>query len=565
MSVLSKNTSYVIIPGTPEVLAVTAVPEHTVTEVLALSSSHSDWTYYGGIFFTYEVQEDPIAWLLANYPEIISITASGDLLYVTVETVIPAVAAIAAVPAVPAQVIVSNVTNWSTWAKSVDPVEKGSFIRHTVADTATGATLTIGPLRLLGRELSSFPHSLQVDQTGVYVIEYGAQVAKLCDSYTTATDFRIYRQPDNTVVYMVVTGSNSVFHKSTIPATLEILYGFGYLYTSGDAVSDSEIAVGSVQFGEGLSSGVDGISVYAGQTIISQGIGTSYAMWTAEGGFAYSLGTSTSTAIASEPGRAVSQGIGTSFAAAVVIDSTPLSADHEISAISILDIYSISSLFTVHSLSHISPLVISSYDALVKVLSINAISEMTISSISSLSANRDIVAISGITINSLNLLQSGAKPVLDETSRAWVVNLDTHATSQYDEYGFSSFFNDNGKSYGIAADGIYELTGDTDAGNPINALIDFGRSDYGSSQKKKIPCFYLGVGSTDKMLVKVDADEQEYTYEARSNSENIENHRVDVGKGLIGNYWNPVLMNQDGCDFDLETIAFEPTLLSRKI
>jgi hypothetical protein len=567
MSILSKNTSYTIISGTPEVLAVAAVPEHTITEVLALSSLHSAWTYYGGIFFTYESQVDPVAWLLATYPEILSISLEGCILYVTVETVIPATDAVAAVPAVPASVVVSTVQNWSTWAKSVDPVPRGSFIRHTVASDATGAVLTLGPSRLLGRELAAFPHSLKVDQTGVYVVEYGVQINKLCDTYTASTDFRIYRQDDNTVVYMVITGAESILYSSLLPATIETLYGFGYLYTSGDAVSDSEIAVGSVQFSSCVISGYETSSAYAGQQIVSQGIGTSYAMWSAEGGYAYFLGTGTSYALASEPGLAISQGVGTSFTVAVEMESVPIVADHEIFAISILNVSSISTVSTVHSISHISPVEVSSYGGVTRILSVEAISEIEISSISSLSAIYLIEAISDVSIDSISLLQIGTIPVFDDTTRTWVVNMDTYASSQYDGYGFTSLYTDplTGKNYGTALDGIYELTGDDDAGNDIDALIDFGRSDLGTSRKKQVPCLYQGVSSTGKMLLKVDADGHVYTYEARSSSAEIKNHRTDIGKRLVGNYWNFTTMNQNGGYFDLETTTFDPIPLSRKV
>jgi hypothetical protein len=123
----------------------------------------------------------------------------------------------------------------------------------------------------------------------------------------------------------------------------------------------------------------------------------------------------------------------------------------------------------------------------------------------------------------------------------------------------------DGYCYGIADDGIYRLDGDTDAGIDIDALLEIGRSDLGIPNKKKIINVYAGVSSTGKMYLKVDADEQVYTYEARSSSTAIKTHRFDAGKGLEGNYYNLTLINQDGCDFDLETIHFEPIALKGKI
>lgn len=157
------------------------------------------------------------------------------------------------------------------------------------------------------------------------------------------------------------------------------------------------------------------------------------------------------------------------------------------------------------------------------------------------------------------------KPSLDTEGMVWVVNADTGASSQYEQYGFNSFFTRDGESFGVAEDGIYRLHGDDDVGLNISALADFGRSNFGTSFKKKCPYIYLGVGSDGMLYLKVDADGESYVYEMRNNSEAIENHRVDVGKGLEGNFWNFTLINKDGSDFDLATVQFEPLISSRRI
>jgi hypothetical protein len=158
-----------------------------------------------------------------------------------------------------------------------------------------------------------------------------------------------------------------------------------------------------------------------------------------------------------------------------------------------------------------------------------------------------------------------SKITFESDSRVWVINMDTGASSQYDDYGFNSFFERDGKYYGVAEDGVYLLEGDDDEGVEIDALVEFGRSNFGSPHKKKVINVYAGVSSTGKMLLKVDADGTIYTYEARSSSGSIENNRFDIGKGLKGNYYNFTLINRNGNDFDLETITFEPVVLRRKI
>ena len=154
---------------------------------------------------------------------------------------------------------------------------------------------------------------------------------------------------------------------------------------------------------------------------------------------------------------------------------------------------------------------------------------------------------------------------LDDSGAVWVVNTETSASSQYEKYGFNSFFVRGGVSYGVANDGIYKLTGDDDVGLDIESFINFGRSNFGTSFMKKTPYVYVGIGSNGTMYLKVDVDGSENIYEMRSSSESIKNHRVDPGKGLEGNYWNFILMNKEGANFVIDTVQFKPLISSRRI
>lgn len=158
-----------------------------------------------------------------------------------------------------------------------------------------------------------------------------------------------------------------------------------------------------------------------------------------------------------------------------------------------------------------------------------------------------------------------SKPSVNDTNRVWVVNIDTGASGQYDGYGFNSFFEEDGICYGVAEDGIYQLDGTTDSGQDIDALLEIGKSNFGIQEEKKIINVYAGVRSDNTMLLKVDADGESYIYEARRANDELSNTRFDVGKGLKGNYYNFTLLNNEGGDFELETMSFEPVTLSRKI
>ena len=156
-------------------------------------------------------------------------------------------------------------------------------------------------------------------------------------------------------------------------------------------------------------------------------------------------------------------------------------------------------------------------------------------------------------------------PSLDSASRVWVVNMDTGATSQYDDYGYASFYSYGGKNYGVAEDGIYELTGNTDNGVDIDALVDFGRTDLGSMYRKRVTSAYVDVGSDGKMELVIETDRQTSEFEANSFSPAVSRHRINMGSTLSGYYWNPILTNNNGYDFNLASIMLEIIELNRRL
>jgi hypothetical protein len=165
---------------------------------------------------------------------------------------------------------------------------------------------------------------------------------------------------------------------------------------------------------------------------------------------------------------------------------------------------------------------------------------------------------------SVQTLSVGDRPDLHDTGVVWVVNRETGASSQYEQYGFNSFFQRGDKYYGVAADGIYLLEGNTDAGAAIDALIEVGRTNLGYTSEKRVSGVYLGVGSDNVLYLKVDVDTQTYVYPMRTYGEAVRNRAVEVGWGVRGDYWDFTLVNPAGADFNLASISFVPIPLARR-
>jgi len=137
-------------------------------------------------------------------------------------------------------------SGWNTTARSVTPFN--SYLRFTVGDIA-GACMMIGPKYMDGLTISQFTHGLAIDITGVHVYESGVFKASLRSVASFDSEFRIYRQADNSITYAVVTGTETVVYHSLVPAPVPAfidLYAYGYLYSSGDQITDASFETGDV-------------------------------------------------------------------------------------------------------------------------------------------------------------------------------------------------------------------------------------------------------------------------------------------------------------------------------
>lgn len=144
------------------------------------------------------------------------------------------------------------------------------------------------------------------------------------------------------------------------------------------------------------------------------------------------------------------------------------------------------------------------------------------------------------------------------------VNLSGYGSTTYANYAFNSFARIGNRYYGAKVGGLFLLEGKTDAGAPIQAAICPGELDFGTPQEKTIAEAFAGVASEGRMVLKVALLDDEFLYEAESNSKHLRQHRFKLGKGLKANYLTPVLYNQNGEDFEIDSLEFSVATLSRK-
>lgn len=156
-------------------------------------------------------------------------------------------------------------------------------------------------------------------------------------------------------------------------------------------------------------------------------------------------------------------------------------------------------------------------------------------------------------------------PVLSQQGDVWVVNDDTGASSNYENYGFTSYAKFQGRHYGVKSDGVYLLEGSTDKGALIRSSIALGRHDFGTTAKKAVPNCYIGLSSSGNVFLKVVADGQTYFYKTVRNNGALTTQRVQLGKGLKASHLVFELYNETGADFEIDSIEFEVAQLDRRI
>lgn len=188
---------------------------------------------------------------------------------------------------------------------------------------------------------------------------------------------------------------------------------------------------------------------------------------------------------------------------------------------------------------------------------------------------------SGVTVSSLleglSTLTDGLGATVtirlgDTVYFAWVCNIESRAFSSYENYPFNSFAElPDGVHYGCAADGLYELGGGDDDGDPIAARVRAGLSNLGTGKMKRMPSLYLGYRSDGSLVLKVtttspDGERVETWYQSGARTAvDTREGRIKIGKGLKSVYFDFEIANVDGADFELDTLELLPLICDRRL
>ena len=145
----------------------------------------------------------------------------------------------------------------------------------------------------------------------------------------------------------------------------------------------------------------------------------------------------------------------------------------------------------------------------------------------------------------------------------YAVNAITGAVSRYSNFGFKQFASAQGVTYAITDNGLYELTGSTDEDNTIKAAIDFGASDFGTAQSKRVSSVYAGIATDGEAYIRVVGDRGEsHVYKAIQYSDEA---RAHTAKGISARHWRIGLELTDSTYAELDNLEVEIAVSQRRL
>jgi hypothetical protein len=144
------------------------------------------------------------------------------------------------------------------------------------------------------------------------------------------------------------------------------------------------------------------------------------------------------------------------------------------------------------------------------------------------------------------------------------INTKNRATTQYQNFCFTSMVRFGERFLGASDDGLFELAGSDDNSVEISAGFKLPTSDFGIENLKRLRFMYFGLEATGDLEIEIVADEgTTRTYDiALKRSGRQQRVRIPIGRDINGRYFSFEIRNKSGCDFSLDSIKLLPVVRS---
>ena len=159
-------------------------------------------------------------------------------------------------------------------------------------------------------------------------------------------------------------------------------------------------------------------------------------------------------------------------------------------------------------------------------------------------------------------VNDGGSSLARREALQYAINLATGAPSVYQGFDFQGFVSIDGVSYGWRQDGLYRIGVSGDDAETIRAMVDFGISDYGTAQSKRLATAWLGLRTDGQAYLRMRADDgAEHVYRA---IQSHDTHRAVLAKGVTGRQWSVVLEIEDASFASMDSMEIEVAVSQRR-
>lgn len=144
----------------------------------------------------------------------------------------------------------------------------------------------------------------------------------------------------------------------------------------------------------------------------------------------------------------------------------------------------------------------------------------------------------------------------------YAVNFMTGALTTYRDFDFLGFTYDDGDAYAWRKDGLYRIGGDGVGGSVINALVDFGATDYSDAHCKRMANAFVGVRSDGDCYLRLCVDDgPERVYKLIGEGPQ---KRAQLAKGVTGRTWNVRLELTEASYAQVDNVELEVGVSQRR-
>lgn len=141
----------------------------------------------------------------------------------------------------------------------------------------------------------------------------------------------------------------------------------------------------------------------------------------------------------------------------------------------------------------------------------------------------------------------------DDIYECYVLNTPKFLPSMYSGFNFNSYCVFENRAFAANDDGIYELTGATDAGANISTGVIMSQTDFGMPNQKRFRRGYIGISGTSPVMVLETEDGSREAYAIDTNGKFVASHDLKSKK------WKLSVANFD----ELDCIKLIPVILTK--